>query len=458
MIYLGDFPASHTAVCIPFDSFAASTGASSATSGFANSDILIYKDGGVAQRASAAGITVSTSFDSQTGLNMIVIDLSDNTDPGFYAAAHEYQVGVADITIDSQTVRFWAATFSIERAGGILALLKARLPNATPGAAGGLFIAGANAATTTNITGNLSGSVGSVTGAVGSVTARVSANVDQIDGAAWGTHAAGMAPADVRDIVGAAVSTSTAQLGVNAVNHGGIAQTGRDIGASVLLSAGTGAGQLDFTAGIVKSSLASVIAGAITNLAFAAGAIDAAAIGPDAIGASELAADAVTEIQTGLSTLTQANVRTAVGLASANLDTQLAAILAKILDAPGVRAAIGLAAANLDTQLGAIAGYIDTEVAAILAKVTNLPASPASVADIPTANQNAAALLDLSAGVETALTVRQALRVAIAALAGKASGMATTAVIFRDTTDAKNRISATVDASGNRTAVTLDTS
>ena len=62
--------------------------------------------------------------------------------------------------------------------------------NAAPGAAGGLFIAGSNAATTVNITGNLSGSVGSVTGNVGgnvvgsvaSVTAQVTANVAQING------------------------------------------------------------------------------------------------------------------------------------------------------------------------------------------------------------------------------------------------------------------------------------
>jgi hypothetical protein len=50
---------------------------------------------------------------------------------------------------------------------------------AVPGAAGGLFIAGTNAATTvttsftTTFTGNLTGSVGSVTGAVGSVTGAV---------------------------------------------------------------------------------------------------------------------------------------------------------------------------------------------------------------------------------------------------------------------------------------------
>lgn len=39
------------------------------------------------------------------------------------------------------------------------------------------------------------------------------------------------------------------------------------------------------------------------------------------------------------------------------------------LDAAGVRTAVGLASANLDTQLSAIAGYIDTEVAAILTKI-----------------------------------------------------------------------------------------
>ena len=55
------------------------------------------------------------------------------------------------------------------------------LPSATAGAAGGVFIAGSNAATTVaitgNITGNVSGSVGSVTGAVGSVTGNVGGNV-----------------------------------------------------------------------------------------------------------------------------------------------------------------------------------------------------------------------------------------------------------------------------------------
>jgi hypothetical protein len=54
------------------------------------------------------------------------------------------------------------------------------LPSATAGAAGGLFIAGTNAATTVNFTGNLSGSVGSVTGhtpQTGDTYARIGAPV-----------------------------------------------------------------------------------------------------------------------------------------------------------------------------------------------------------------------------------------------------------------------------------------
>ena len=49
-----------------------------------------------------------------------------------------------------------------------------------PGAAGGHFVAGANAATTVNLTGNLSGSVGSVTGSVGSVTGNVAGSVGSV--------------------------------------------------------------------------------------------------------------------------------------------------------------------------------------------------------------------------------------------------------------------------------------
>jgi hypothetical protein len=85
--------------------------------------------------------------------------------------------------------------------------------------------------------------------------------------------------------------------------------------------------------------------GSILAATFAAGAIDAAA----------LATDAANEIRTGLSTL----------------------------DAAGVRTALGLATANLDAQLGAIDDFLDTEVAAILARLPVRPTKNTALANFP---------------------------------------------------------------------------
>ena len=61
--------------------------------------------------------------------------------------------------------------------------------------------------------------------------------------------------------------------------------------------------------------------------------------------------------------------------------------------------------------------------------------------------------------VETGLTLLNALRVIAAAAAGKVSGAATATVVLRNAAaDTKDRITATTDTSGNRSAVTLDLS
>ena len=57
------------------------------------------------------------------------------------------------------------------------------------------------------------------------------------------------------------------QIDANTLKVGGTTQTGRDIGASVLLSSGTGAGQLDFTSGVVKSNMVQILASAIAGTA-----------------------------------------------------------------------------------------------------------------------------------------------------------------------------------------------
>lgn len=78
---------------------------------------------------------------------------------------------------------------------------------------------------------------------------------------------------------------------------------------------------------------------------------------------------------------------------------------------------------------------------------------------LTTAERNAIAdaHLDRADAIETGLTPRQAHRLEAAAAAGKLSGAATTNVLIRNAVaDSKNRIDATVDQDGNRTAVTTD--
>lgn len=65
-------------------------------------------------------------------------------------------------------------------------------------------------------------------------------------------------------------------------------------------------------------------------------------------------------------------------------------------------------------------------------------------------------ILDRSAGVESTMTLRQTLRLILSSTVAKLSGAATTTVTIRDIGDTKNRITATVDANGNRSSVTTD--
>ena len=58
--------------------------------------------------------------------------------------------------------------------------------------------------------------------------------------------------------------------------------------------------------------------------------------------------------------------------------------------------------------------------------------------------------------VEGTTTLRQAIRLVLSFVGAKVSGGATTTITYRDIGDTKDRITATVDSSGNRSAVTLD--
>ncbi|MDI6756456.1 MAG: hypothetical protein QME32_00370 [Endomicrobiia bacterium] len=123
MKYLGDYPVNASVKF--FWNTNDATGASITRS--TDGTLKIYKDGSVTERTSLSGVTQTEDFDSATGVHYVAIDLSDNTDVGFYAAGSEYAVVMTSTTIDSKTVNAVIGQFSIERSGGALALIKARL-------------------------------------------------------------------------------------------------------------------------------------------------------------------------------------------------------------------------------------------------------------------------------------------------------------------------------------------
>jgi hypothetical protein len=280
----------------------------------------------------------------------------------------------------------------------------------------------------------------------------------------------------------------------------GTIQTARDLGTSVLLSSGTGTGQISLSSGTVTAgtvsdktgysltattglgnqtanitgnlsgsvgsvtgAVGSVGSGGITSTTFASGAITAAAIAADAIGASELAADAATEIGTAvwataartLTANTNLNDPTAAAIADAVWDEArsghtgagsfgqgVASVQGNVTGSTASIAAAGITSTSFDT--GAITA---TAIAADAIGASEL------ATDAVTEIANAVAALVIDSGI----TLQNALKLILAAEAGKVSGAEGTTVTIRDTSDTYNRIVATVDQYGNRSALTYVT-
>lgn len=118
--FLGSYNTSVTRTHVRFQfTTHAQTGAAVAPStAFENADLRIYKatDGAgfsATQRASANGITMTSPFDSVTGLHDVDIDLTDNSDASFYVAGFYCIVLTPDETVDSLAVVKVLAYFEI---------------------------------------------------------------------------------------------------------------------------------------------------------------------------------------------------------------------------------------------------------------------------------------------------------------------------------------------------------
>ena len=271
-------------------------------------------------------------------------------------------------------------------------------------------------------------------------------NNSLIDGATLDVNVTAMAAGVVTATVIADNAIDAGAIATGAIDADAIADNAIDanaIATGAITNAKFAAGAIDAAAIADNAIDAGAIAtGAITNAKFAAGAIDASAIATNAIGADEVAAGAVTKIQTGLATPT--NITAGTITTVTNL-TNLPAVSTDWLTAAGVKAdavtkiqtglATSTALATVDANVDAILD--DTGTTGVLLSTSAL----GSIFD--------------DEAVVGSYTMRQLLKVFAAALAGKATGGGTTTITFRGVDDASNVIVATVDASGNRSAVTL---
>jgi len=212
-MYLGDF-AEDATLYFCFNTFD-NAGASIAPA--VAGTVYVYKDKATDTEVET-GVTVDNAYDTVVGVHNVEIVLTD----AFYATGADYHVILKAATIDGQTVNAVLATFSIENRFAEVDMTKIHgtaitetsgqlagaftkffdvatptgtvnsLPDAVAGVAGGVFIAGTNAATsittalTTNIIGDITGTLDTVTTCTTAttVTDRVTADVTYIHGTA----------------------------------------------------------------------------------------------------------------------------------------------------------------------------------------------------------------------------------------------------------------------------------
>lgn len=301
------------------------------------------------------------------------------------------------------------------------------LPSATAGAAGGVFIAGTNAATTittaltTTFTGNLTGSVASVTGAVGSVTGAVGSVAGNVDGNVTGTTggmtAAGLAKffntnsgtTYASAVAGSVVKEIANNSGGSALTVGAIADAVWDEVISEHLTAGTTGNKLNAAASAGDPWS--------TSLPGAYGAGTAGKILGDNLNATVSSRATQANLDVALTSLTNIQGRLPAALISGRMDSSVGAMAANVLTA---------AAINTDAFTAAkFAADASTEFAATL----------------------------MATPFEGSHTFKHFLQYGASALFGKYNSSGST-FNFRDLADSKNRIVYSTSSTA-RTAVTL---
>lgn len=399
-----------TTLYIPFATYDSNDPSASVTiTGLATTDIEIYKDGGTTTRASDSGYALlgTDGIDEYgTGVHGISVSLADNTTANFYEAGSQYWVVVASITVDAATINFIAATFRIGYENAVLDTTIATLASQTS------FTLEEGSAEDNAYNGmwcyvhDLASAVQVAAGVILDYTGTTKTVTLAADPAIF-TMAAG----DNISIMGPMPLQPTVQ-------------------ARTLDVTATGAAGLDW-GNVENKTTANDLSATDIQLC-----------------------DTVTTL-TGHTPQTGDNFARLGAPAGASVSADIAVIEAQTDD-------IGIAGAGLTAVAIGVGGIASTSFAAGAIDAAAIAANAIGASEIADGAIDAGALaadavdeiLDDTIGDGT-LTVRQALRALVAGMAGKLSGAATTTVTIRNTADTADVIVATVDASGNRTAVTL---
>ena len=303
----------------------------------------------------------------------------------------------------------------------------------------------------------------------------------------------------------------------NLVEVMGTDQTARDLGGNLDAAVSSRMATYTQPTGFLSSTFPTTVASTtnitagtittVTNLTNAATAGDLTATMKTSVTAAVPSVDA---IQSGLSTLTAAQVNTEcdTAISDVGLTTTITGRIDDTISSRSSHTAadvwsvttrslttFGSLVADTATAIWSEAtrtltafGFTPTpsnaaETTAIKDKTDNLPTDPADQSAVEGAitaavsglatEANAASNRDtimsaiaamenistaeiMAAGDVDGFSLEESLKIALAALAGKLSGGQTTEVVIRAADDSKPRITATVDSSENRTAITLD--
>lgn len=323
-----------------------------------------------------------------------------------------------------------------------------------------------------------------------------------------GTGASALVKGDMVDVAGAAVSTSTAQIGVNVVNWGGTATNGAippdvlfirsgtaqgggastitlDAGASatnnlynnatVFIRSGTGVGQTNIIASYVGATKVATMANAWATAPDNTSVFTVFAGGPSIASVSGTVSANVTQwngtnvaspnvagvplVDVGYTKGTvSAGAAGSVGIdwgqvvnktttnALTGTTISTSQVVASVSGAVG--SVTGSVGGNVTGSVGSVAGNVSGSVGSVVAAVT---------VGAYSAGQDPFSLVwNATDGLETGVTTLQGLRYTASASAGVLSGATTTTVAIQAIGNAAtNRITATVDANGNRSAVAL---